>query len=63
MALPGDITTIQVTGTFTSGAGTGENGSVTFTPNSMLTDPGGLVIIPAVPAVKPPPGTSWASYI
>lgn len=49
MPLPGDLTTITVTSTYPTGAGSDLNGYVTFTPSAPLIDPTGRVIIRAAP--------------
>lgn len=49
MALPGNITTITVTGTFLSPAGTAASGTVSFTPTSVLTDTNGVTILTEAP--------------
>ena len=46
MPLPGDLTTVQLTGTFTDSTGNPVRGSVTIAPNATLTDATGEVIIP-----------------
>lgn len=47
MPLPGGITTITVTGTYTNADGSAATGSVSFTPTTAVTDAAGRVIIPA----------------
>ena len=49
MALPGDLTTITVTGSYTDGAGNPQGGVVLFTPSSELTDQTGKVVIGTTP--------------
>lgn len=46
MALPGDLNTVTVTGTFKDAAGVPQAGTVTFAPNAVLTDSTGNVIVP-----------------
>lgn len=53
MSLPGDITTITVTGTYRSATGTAAAGAVVFTPSSMLTDITGQVILTGAPINAP----------
>ena len=48
MALPGDLTTVVVTGRFLDPAGVPLTGTVTFTPSAEVTDATGRVVIPAV---------------
>lgn len=45
MSLPGDLTTITVTGSFPNIAGQPQAGSVTFDPGQPVADSGGLVIL------------------
>lgn len=52
MPLPGDITTIEVTGTCLDYAGNPLPGPVTFDPGTVLTDSTGLVILDG-PVVVP----------
>lgn len=47
MPLPGGLTTITVTGTYTNPDGSAATGYVTFTPSVAVTDAAGKVIIPA----------------
>lgn len=49
MPLPGDLTTITVTGTFQDGLGTALTGHVTFTPTADLQDSTGHVVLRAAP--------------
>lgn len=49
MSLPGGLTSITVTGTFSDGAGDPLGGTVTFWPSAELTDATGHVIIGATP--------------
>ena len=49
MPLPGDLTTITVTGAFPTGAGSPLQGVVVFTPSADLTDATGHAIIRAAP--------------
>jgi hypothetical protein len=51
MSLPGNINTITVTGTYLSGTGAAQGGTVTFTPTSALTDPAGSTVVANVPIV------------
>lgn len=51
MALPGDLTTITVTGTYLDGAGNPQGGTVTFTPSSSLTDQTGKIVLAKVSTV------------
>lgn len=53
MALPVDVTTITVTGTYTDGQGNPQSGSVMFTPSSELADTTGKVVIAQTPVVAP----------
>lgn len=48
MALPGDLTTITVTGTYRDGAGNPLSGTVLFTPSNEITDQAGKVILAQV---------------
>jgi len=48
MTLPGDLTTVVVTGRFLDPAGVPLTGTVTFTPSAEVTDATGRVVIPAV---------------
>jgi hypothetical protein len=45
MALPGDLETVIVTGRFLDATGLALNGSVTFTPSAVVTDPAGHVVV------------------
>jgi hypothetical protein len=45
MALPGGLTTITLTGTFVSAAGTAQSGTVSITPSSEITDAAGTTIL------------------
>jgi hypothetical protein len=49
VALPGDLTTITLTGTFTDGAGNAQSGSVLLTPSNPVTDQAGKTIIAQIP--------------
>lgn len=49
MALPGDLSTVTVTGTFLAAGGAPLLGSVTLTPSANLTDVTGEVVVWAVP--------------
>ncbi len=49
MALPGNLTTITVTGTFLAADGSPCAGMVTFTPSTVLTDATGPAIFPLIP--------------
>lgn len=52
MALPANITTITVTGTYTDFQGNAASGTVAFTPSSSeLMDPGASTMLDAVPIV------------
>lgn len=53
MPLPGDLTTIIVTGTYPGGDGNALTGKVTFTPSADLTDTTGHVIVRAAPIIAP----------
>ena len=53
MPIPGDLTTVTVTGSFVSPAGAPVTGRVTFTPTSTLLDPTSTVVIPATSTVYP----------
>ena len=53
MALPGDLTTVVVTGRFLDPAGVPLTGTVTFTPSAEVTDATGRVVIPATPRSFP----------
>jgi len=46
--LPGDVNTVTVTGYFTDSAGNPTGGTVAFTPTAPLTNPAGMLVIPAV---------------
>lgn len=52
MSLPGNITTITVTGAFASPSGAAASGTVSFAPTSTLTDQAGQVILTAQPVVE-----------
>lgn len=52
MPLPADLATITVTGTYVDFRGNPVNGDVQFTPATTLADPGGDVIVAAVPIVR-----------
>lgn len=52
MALPGNIVTITVTGTYTDFLGNAANGTIAFTPTaSELLDPAATTMLDAVPIV------------
>ena len=51
MPLPGDLTTITVTATYSDGTGAPLYGYITFTPSTDLTDSTGRVILRAAPIV------------
>jgi len=53
MGLPGDLTTVLITGTFKDAGGVPLLGSVTFTPSAMLTDATGLTVVWDVPKCFP----------
>lgn len=53
MALPVNITTITVTGTFIDPQGSPAGGAVTFTPTSTLTDLTGTTIVTGAPVICP----------
>jgi hypothetical protein len=53
MALPGNITTITVTGSYASVTATAAAGAVLFTPSSVLTDSNGMVILTGTPVTAP----------
>jgi hypothetical protein len=45
MSLPGGLTTITVTGTYTDATGTAQAGSVSFTPTSTVFDAAGTTVL------------------
>lgn len=49
MALPGDLTTITLTGTFTDGAGNPQGGTVMLIPSNEIVDVTGKTVIAQVP--------------
>jgi len=53
MPLPGDLSTVTVTGTFRDAAGAPQLGSVTFAPSANLTDATGEVVVWATPRPYP----------
>jgi hypothetical protein len=53
MTLPGDLTTVTVTGRFLDPAGAPLTGVITFTPSAEVTDATGMVVIPAVTRACP----------
>jgi len=52
MSLPGDLTTITVTGKYLDGAGNPQSGAVTFTPSNELSDLSGKTVLAQVPIVS-----------
>jgi hypothetical protein len=54
MPLPGDLSTVLVTGQFVDAAGAPLRGSVTFAPSAVVTDPAGHVVVDG-------PRTYWLS--
>jgi hypothetical protein len=50
MPIPG-LTTITVTGTYQNMQGTGQNGTITFTPTATVIDASGEIVVPPVPIV------------
>ena len=63
MSFPGSLTTIQVTGTYVSAAGTEQAGSVTFTPSAAVMDPAGVTVIAAVPVTVALSGGSFSTTL
>jgi hypothetical protein len=53
LPLPGDLSTVTVTGTFKDAGGAPQLGSVTFTPSANLTDATGEVVVWATPRAYP----------
>jgi hypothetical protein len=51
LALPGNINTITVTGSFANALGISASGTVLFTPSSVLTDTNGMVILTETPII------------
>ncbi len=49
MALPGGLTTVTITGTYTSASGAAASGSVSFAPTSAVTDAAGTTILTEIP--------------
>lgn len=52
MALPGDITTITLTGSFSTTTGAPAGGTVSIAPTTNLTDSTGQVILTAAPQIQ-----------
>jgi hypothetical protein len=60
VALPGDLTTITVTGSYSDGAGNPQSGSVLFIPSNSVTDQAGKVIVARVPVAVSLAGGSFS---
>jgi hypothetical protein len=63
MALPGTLTTLTVTGTYDSAAGTAQGGVVTFTPSAIVLDAAGKVVITTTPIPVALSGGSFSTVL
>lgn len=63
MTLPGTLTTLTVTGTYDSAAGTAQAGVVVFTPSATVLDAAGKVVITATPIPVALSGGSFSTVL
>lgn len=63
MALPGDLATVTVTGTFLDPSGMPQRGFVSFAPNTVLSDPADSVVIPPVARTYELVGGSFSAVL